>query len=147
MAKYWKKEIPKNPIQFSIGRAIPFEYIDYDYGYYATDNGWEIIELNKAAMNGSGGVSEISKDEYDAWLKKKASAPSLSALPRQRQQIVPQAKRNGPSRVADPAATSILGATTSGTPVTGVVKPQRSEGLKIDREFVKPRTGKIPNSV
>ena len=147
MPKYYCKELPATPIHFAMGRAIPFEFVDLDYGYYATDNGWEIAELDKAALNGRGGVSEITADAYSEWLKKKASAPPLTSLQRQRQQIGSRLPRqSGPSLVADPAATSILGQTQAGVPVTGVVRPQRTEGLKVDREFVKPKAGRIPSS-
>lgn len=145
MAKWYRKEIPGNPIHFSIGRAIPFEAIDRDYGYFATDNGWEIKELDAAVASHRGGVTEISQAEYEDFLKKKASAPSLRSLQPQRQHIGSRSKQGAPNRSVAPAGASILGNDTAGTPVTGVVRPQKAEGLKVDREFVKPKAGRIPS--
>ena len=147
MAKAYRKELPKTPLHFSVGRAVPFESIDDDYGYYATDNGWEIAELDRAVASRTGGVTEITMAEYESWLKKKASAPPRSTLPRRRQSIGPLPRRSAQASLlgAGPAGISnVMGVTQGGTPVSGIVHPQRAEGLKVDREFVKPKAGRIP---
>ena len=145
MAKYYVKECPQTPIHFSIGRKVPFEDVDGDYGVYATDNGWEIGEIQNAILNRSGGITEITEAQYSELLKKKALAPPPSRSPRQRQSLGSPPRQSVQASLAGPAAgADVLGVNRSGNPVTGVVQPQKSEGLKVDREFVRPKAGKIP---
>lgn len=147
MAKHYKKELPRTPFHFSVGRAVPFDSIDDNYGYFATGNGWEISELDAAVAGRRGGVSEISEAEYQEYLEKKSVAPPPSKRQRQRQAIGSKPPPSVQvSLAAARAGTSVIGATRSGTPITGIVKPQKADGLKVDREFVKPVAGKIPSA-
>jgi hypothetical protein len=145
MAKFFKKEIPSRPLYLSIGRPLTFEHYDDDFGYLKTDDGYIIDQLMQCIANSSGGVSEVTEEEYLDWLKKKSNGTSSMQL-RQRETIGPTGRRRaGFGQVAQPVVTderTIIG-TSNDSPVTDVATPQRSEGLKVERTFMKPRIGKL----
>jgi hypothetical protein len=148
MAKFFKKEIPSRPLHLPIGRALEFDHYDDDYGYLKTEDGYIIQELMSCIARGQGGVSEVTEEEYLDWLKKNSNG-TLSRLPRRaRETIGPSQLRRGVGPGAVPAdirgngEQTIIGHQNS-APVTDVATPQRSEGLKVERSFVKPTVGKI----
>ena len=149
MPKYFKKEIPETPLYLSIGKPLTFEYVDQNgFGYLRTDDGFIIEEMNKCISRGTGGVTEISEEEYLLFQAQKKSGSLTSASSRQRQTIGPKNvwRRNRES-VADPAAVSltapVVGITRNGDPITGQAGMQKADTLSVTREFVKPRVGKI----
>lgn len=147
MARYFKKELPGTPLYLPIGKPIQFDGVDYDYGFYATNNGYEIAELLKCIQRKSGGVSEITEAEYNEWLKKKQAMP-LGLQPRQRPSIGPQHRRSPNSldaAAAVPSSANVVGVMADGRAINSFAQPQRSEGLAVNRSFVKPKVGKIPS--
>jgi hypothetical protein len=146
MPKFFKKEIPSRPLNLPIGRPLTFDHYDDDYGYLKTEDGYIIQELMSCIARGQGGVSEVTEEEYLEWLKKNSNG-SLSRLPRRaRETIGPsQLKRGvGPGAVhADISGEQTIIGHQNSAPVTNVATPQRSDGLKVEREFVKPTVGKI----
>jgi len=142
MSRYFKKECPRTPLFTPVGRPVTFEHIDDDYGYMATDDGWMIGQMEEAMARRIGGVIEITGEEYEEWLKKKVGSPSLR-MPRQRESIGPKRNRgNVLAQAVEPAATNQTFSAT-GNPVSGVATPQKGDGLKVQKSFVKPRLRKI----
>lgn len=146
MPKFFKKEIPTRPLYLPIGRPLQFEHYDDDYGYLKTEDGYIVDQLMQCIANGSGGVSEVTEAEYLDWLKKNSNGTSR-LQPRQRESIGPGGRRRaGFGQAATPVVTNqdqtIIG-TANDAPITDVATPQRSEGLKVERTFVKPRLGKL----
>lgn len=75
--RYFKKEIPTNPLSLPDGRKIRFLYDDpQDYGYYATDDGYYIAELESAIARHVGGVLPSTEAEYAEFEQKKRESPS-----------------------------------------------------------------------
>lgn len=146
--RYWKKELPETPIHLPIGKPLKFDYIDFDYGYLATTDGYINTELSKCAKRNAGGVTEITEMEYQDFLEKKSVGPSLAGLQRQRQSIGPSSQRRGDLRrdaeVAVADRPHVIGTTVDGKKIGDMPTPQRSNGLQVNRNFVKPKVGKIP---
>jgi len=144
MPKFFKKEIPSRPLYLPIGKPLTFEHYDDNYGYLKTDDGYIVDQLMQCIASSQGGVSEVTEAEYLDWLKKKNNQ-TLPQL-RQRESIGPGGRRRaGFGQVAAPVVTderTIIG-TANDSPITNVATPQRSEGLKVERTFVKPRIGKL----
>lgn len=69
---YFKKDVPKTPFYLNNGRKVAFETLDNQTGYLAITNPQTIEEFRVAQASHVGGISEITKSEYDAFLKKKA---------------------------------------------------------------------------
>lgn len=142
---YFKKEIPETPVYLPVGKAITFEAIDRDYGYLATNDGYVIDQLQKLISSRRGGVSEITQAEYEEWVQKKTQLSLQPLQPRQRTTIGPQGRnqlRNQAGAVV-PDAASVVGVMANGQPISSFAMGQRSEGLKVERTFVKPKVGTI----
>lgn len=142
MPRYWKKEIPETPFYLPIGKAIQWDFVVDDLGWLATDDGYINAELIRARAARVGGVIEVSAEEYAEALKKKADSNSQPRQPG-RPTIGPTSRRTRPQDVF-PATTSVVGVMADGRAVSSFASPQKSEGLKVDRTFVKPRVGKAP---
>lgn len=143
MPRYFKKDVPESRLYLPIGKPVPFDAIDRDYGYLVTNDGYIIHELEKMILNKKGGVSEITEQEFNEWVQKKSSQNSQQLQPRQRTTIGPQHRMRGENeRSAVPAAASVIGVTAGGLPIASFAMGQKTEGLKVERTFVKPNVGK-----
>ena len=72
--RYFRKSDPKVGLILSTGTVFKnWTLIDHDTGVVAPQMQMLVDELDKAAKSGIGGITEISRDEYDALLKKKPS--------------------------------------------------------------------------
>lgn len=72
--KFYKKELFSNRLALPNGRAVKFEQVgDTDTGVLGTTDAGLIIELDKAASDGRGGVIVITQQQYDE-LKKNPPA-------------------------------------------------------------------------
>lgn len=69
--KYYRKEIPTQAV-YIFGQPFRFDFL-------ATEDVALVHELDKCIRKQMGGVIAITKDEYDAELKKKESEQQLSA--------------------------------------------------------------------
>ena len=145
---YFKKELPETPLMLPVGRPVRFDAVDFDYGYLETRDGYLNTELRKCVARRVAGVTEISQAEYQEFLEKKAKGPLRLGLQRQRPSIGQQKPTRGGflsdvvAAVAD--RPQVIGTTAQGKVVNDVATPQRSDGLQVNRNFVKPRIGKIP---
>jgi hypothetical protein len=144
---WFKKEMPETPLFLPVGKPIRFEAVDFDYGYLQTEDGYIVTELRKCVARKVGGVTEITQEEYEEFAEKKGQGPLLLNLQRQRQSIGPQ-KRTQSVNSSDVVAVSnraeVVGRTADGRMVSDVATPQRSNGLQVNKQFSKPRIGKIP---
>jgi hypothetical protein len=147
--RYWKKELPETAIHLPIGKPLKFDYINFDYGYLATEDGYINTELGKCASRKSGGITEIDEVEYLEFLEKKSAGPSLVGLQRQRQSIGPNSLRRGDLQrdagVVEADKPHVIGTTVDGKRIGDTATPQRSNGLQVNRNFVKPKIGRIPS--
>jgi hypothetical protein len=145
MIRYFRKELPRSPLYLPNGARIEFDPISDGYGYYHTSHGYEIAELLKAISSGRGGVSEISKAEWDEYLKKKGETPQSQPL-WQRPSIGPSSRASQFAQTKDavvPASSSVVGVMADGRAIESFAQPQRTEGLKVEKKFAKPVAKKV----
>jgi hypothetical protein len=146
MTRYFKKEEPRVKLRLPNGASVPIDFQDRDNGYLKTSMGWLVAELEKAMKLGVGGVSEISEEEYLTAQKKR---PENSLL-RQREQIVPltpnlSGRQNQQTNVGVAGIVNTAPAVMRNpSEADGFATPQRSEGLRVPKQFVKPRLGPAP---
>lgn len=149
MPKFFKKEIPETPLYLSVGKPLNFEFVDINgFGYLATDDGFIIKELYTCISRGTGGVTEISEDEWLLFQAQKKTGSSISGSRRQRPTIGPNGNSLQNQRSAAEAAVadtgpSVVGVSRNGDLVSGKAQFQKPESLAVTKEFVKPRVGRI----
>jgi hypothetical protein len=89
--RYFKKELPTNPLSLPDGRKIHFLYNDpNDYGWFRTEDGYYIAELDNAINRRVGGVLNSDEAEYAAFEQKKSESPSTSSPRRERELLSAQ---------------------------------------------------------
>lgn len=144
-SRYYRKEIPTQPLYLPTGSKISFDAISDGYGYYATANGYEIAQLMICIREKKGGVVEISEAEYQDYLKKKSETPQFQ-LRGQRPSIGPVSHVNPFARNRDavvPASANMVGVMADGRAIQSFAQPQKSEGLSVPKSFAKPKVAKI----
>lgn len=74
---YFSKSVPKTPIYVPSGDPLNFATLDGKTGYYQTDDETAITYLRKMQKEGRGGLTEISKEDYEEnyGKKKEGSKP------------------------------------------------------------------------
>lgn len=93
--RYFHKVQPGIAIILSTGHSWKgWTVIDHHNGVAAPQSDLLVTSLDLCVKQGVGGVTEISKADYDEWLKKK-----LTVLPRQwRDEWVPRASKEEPAQ-------------------------------------------------
>lgn len=121
--KYFKKELPTNPLALPNGRKIHFDHADpNDLGFFKTEDGYLIGELESAIARHVGGVLPSNEAEYIAFEQKKRDTPSTSSQPRGQSALSAQmfrSLRNQSLRVGAGA-----GVATAAAPVKQEPPPQ-----------------------
>lgn len=150
MARYYRKEIPEIPVYLPIGKPLLFDAQDRDYGYLKTNDGYIIGEIAKLIATGKGGIEETTEEAFEEFLKKKASSTQQQVLPERRRTTIGPRKRESVLRPGDAVGNhnpqngiAMLGVNKAGQPVSAVAQGQKSDGLKVERTFVKPKVGKL----
>lgn len=91
MMRYFKKEIPLNPLRLPNGRTVEFEYGDpNDFGFLKTEDGFTIAELDKAIAARRGGVINSNETEYEEFQKKNSDTQLANWQPGQQQVLSAQ---------------------------------------------------------
>lgn len=91
MMRYFKKEIPLNPLRLPNGRTVEFEYGDpNDFGFLKTEDGFTIAELDKAIAARRGGVLNSNETEYGEFQKKNNDTQLANWQPGQQQVLSAQ---------------------------------------------------------
>lgn len=141
--KYFRKELYSTPLFLSRGVRAPFQPVGGDEGVLATNDAAIIYSLTNAVEQRIGGVSEITKEKYEA-LKKKERTTSGSNRTFQRQAPrVVAAPPHGSvtSRYwSPPSAPSVPAAVAKEAPP----KPQEAQVSSEPKKPVAVRRGKIP---
>ena len=89
MQRYFHKVNPKNSIILSNGEAWKkWTVIDHDNGVIAPQHPFILENLVACVAKGVGGVSEISEQQFNDWLKKK-----VTRLPRVWREEIDLSKR------------------------------------------------------
>jgi len=147
MIRYFRKDEPRVKLFLPQGSPLPFDFSDRNYGYVATQHGWLIHELEQAMTRGVGGITELTEEEYlDAQKKRR-----LNSSPRQRENVrpLPRAARRGGRAPWDVGVVGRANTAPANSPglddSPAVAKPQRPDGLMVQKQFVKPRVGKFPS--
>ena len=73
--RYFKKDVPLNPIILFSGDPLKFPTIDNRTGFFATEDRQTLDDLDQCISNHRYGITEIQQAEYDEWNKKKAALP------------------------------------------------------------------------
>lgn len=86
--RHFKKELPLNPLSLPDGRKIHFLYNDpNDYGFFRTEDGYYIAELESAIARRVGGVIHSNETEFAEFEQKKSASPSTN-LPRRERELL-----------------------------------------------------------
>lgn len=79
--KYFKKELPKNPLFSASGEQIRFDFISPNIGFMQTEDPALITELEKCIAQKRNGVLPCTEEEFAEFQKKKQDlASSVSQL-------------------------------------------------------------------
>lgn len=144
--RFFKKEIPSNPLFLPSGAKVDFQYFDPEgFGFIQTTDEFIITELDRAMARRVGGVVESTQEEYDEFIKKKADQP-LGRLSRpEREAVTAQTlnrfrfQPNGSRAVATPAAVSGI----ANRPPVSHPMPER---LEVPTEFPMLGSAVLPDA-
>ena len=149
--RYFKKEIPDNPLFLPTGAKVDFQFFDPEgFGFLQTADEFVIAELDRAISRRVGGVVESSVEEYDEFQKKKAEQP-LGRLSRpEREAVTAQTlnrfrfRSNGTHDAAVRAAADSRGIALPPAARTAVQHPI-PERLEVPTEFPTLGSAVLPN--
>lgn len=147
MIRYFRKDEPRVKLFLPQGSPLPFDFTDRHFGYVATEHGWLINELEQAMMRGVGGITELTEEEYTDAQKKR----HLNSSPRERESVRPSSRagRRGGRAPWDVGVVGRANTAPANSPgldnAPAVAQPQRPDGLRVQKQFVKPRVGKFPS--
>lgn len=85
--RYFKKRGPETPIYLKSGKKIVFNNIIGNAGYVRTDDPNLINVFENCIKSRSGGISEITKDEYVEEFESKKQLSSSTPVVKQRDQL------------------------------------------------------------
>lgn len=84
-AGYFKKFAPQVKVVLSTGEVHQFESVAWDWGVYPPEgkqmSPWLAEQLRQVMRNGVGGLTEITKAEYDELIAKKKAEPDGMSQP------------------------------------------------------------------
>jgi hypothetical protein len=137
--RYYQKEIASNKLYLKCtGAPVPWELVGDDVGVFATNSQAIADELDQAIAKHVGGVVIIDQAQYDDGKKKHTASPSpLNSL---KDRFSLSALNLPP--IQNPGG---LVAATNPSPLHGQLKDipaQVPEPIKVQTEFVKPKTSK-----
>lgn len=141
--RYFHKEIVTNKIYLPNGDTFPFEHIGDFNGVLQTQSDLIINEAEKLMREGRGGVTEITKLEYDELIKKKSDLPQPGFFQREQIGALPSAL---PQHLS-PFQSQFGGEAVAVAPAPITERPDsegKPEPVRVPRatEFKKPGTRK-----
>jgi hypothetical protein len=143
--RYFHKEIVTNKIYLPTGDTFPFEHIGDFNGVLQTESDVIINEAEKLIREGRGGVTSITKLEYDELIKKKSDLPQPGFFQREHLGTSPSVL---PQHLSPFLSQSSPAAVAAAAPVPPITERPDSEGkpepVRVPRatEFKKPGTRK-----
>lgn len=147
--RFFKKEIPSNPLFLPSGAKVDFQYYDPEgFGFIQTTDEFIITELDRAMARRVGGVVESTQEEYDEFIKKKADHP-LGRLSRPEREAVTAQTLNrfrfqpNASRAGAAAAAGVNPAMPGSRPPVSHPTPER---LEVPTEFPMLGSAVLPNA-